>query len=73
MSLVPVVRQREGLSRGQSRAPAQAASPLSQLAAGPWTAVLSTFQTPPPTTWMSACPSVDKRATPAKSLKVSES
>lgn len=55
---------------GQSRAHAQGASHLSQWAAGPWTAAQSTCQIPPPTTWTSACPSVDKRATPAKSPRV---
>lgn len=55
----------------RSRAPAQEASRLSQWAAGPWTAVQSTCQIPPPTTWISVCPSADKRGTPDKSLKVS--
>lgn len=70
MFVVPAVRQRERLNREQSRVPAQGASRLCRSAAGPWTAVQSTCQTPCPTAWMSACPSVDKRATPDKSLKV---
>lgn len=73
MHVVPAARLRERLSMGQSRAPAQEASHLSQWAVGPWTAGPSTSQILPPIRWTSACPSVDKRATPAISLKVSES
>lgn len=73
LPVVPAVRQRERLSKGQNRAPAQEASRLSQWAAGPWTVVQSTCQIPPHTTWISACLSVDKRETRAKLLKVSES
>lgn len=54
----------------QSRPPFQEASRLSQWAVEPWTVEQSTCLIPPPTTWRSACPSVDKRVTPVKSPKV---
>lgn len=63
-------RQRQHFSTQQSRLPAQEASRLSQWAVEPWTVEQSICLIPPPITWMSACLSVDKKATPVKSPKV---
>lgn len=67
----PEVRERERFRTGQSRAPVQEASRLSQWAVGQWTVAPSICQITPPTTWTSACPFADEKATPARSRKVS--